>query len=377
VPGVEEVAVAGEARRRCELVAGPCVVAAARDPQEVQARVGAAGVRVTVVPRAQFAAALLYATGAPAHIAQLEQRAAAAGIKFSREGLARDDKMLPAPSEKDIYAALGLPFIEPEWREGRDEIEAAAAGRLPAPLKVSDLLGILHCHTRYSDGSNTVEEMAEAVREMGFRYLGVADHSKSAFYAGGLDESEIRAQHEEIERLNTRYAREGFRIFKGIESDILADGALDYSDEVLASFDFIVASIHSHFELDEEKQTARIEKALAHPAATILGHPTGRLLRRRAGHPVNLDRVLQACAKHGVAVELNAHPERLDLDWRWHARVLELGLKVSISPDAHSLPELAHIRYGVDIARKGRLPAGSILNALDAERLAEFFRRRS
>jgi len=188
----------------------------------------------------------------------------------------------------------------------------------------------------------------------------------------------IRAQHEEIDRLNARARQKkwAFTLFKGIESDIRDDGSLDYPDAVLASFDFVIASVHSRFDLDQEAQTARVIKALAHPATTMLGHPTGRLLRRREGLKLDVDAVLRACAEHGVVVELNAHPERLDLDWRWHARALELGLRLSINPDAHAAGELVQYRYGVEIARKGRVPAASILNHLEAAALAEFFRSR-
>jgi DNA polymerase (family 10) len=281
-------------------------------------------------------------------------------------------------AEKEIYEALGLPWLEPEWREGNGELEAADEGRLPVPLQAIDIRGLLHCHTRFSDGVNTLEEMAEASRALGMTYLGVADHSQSAFYAQGLDEERIREQHRQMDALNERYAGRGvpFRVFKGIESDIREDGTLDYSDEVLARFDFVVASVHSHFQLDEAQQTERVLRAIAHPSTTILGHPTGRLLRRREGLKLNLERILDGCAEHGVVVELNAHPERLDLDWRWHARVLERGLLLSINPDSHATGELAQYRLGVEIARKGRVPAERVLNSRDSGALAGFFAAR-
>jgi DNA polymerase (family 10) len=377
--GVQEVCPAGEVRRRCEVVSQLSAVVAAGAPGKLPARAGPnEAVRVTAADAAHLGLALLYETGSAAHLAALEARAQAAGLRLSREGLFRGDRPLPVSAEREIYAALKLPFIRPEWREGRGELEAAEAGRLPRPLDASDVVGVLHCHSRYSDGLSGIPELAAAAQRLGLRYLGIADHSQSAFYAGGLREDAIYAQHEEIDKLNEGFAREGadFRLFKGIESDILPDGALDYPGRVLVLFDFVVVSIHSQFNLDRERQTERMVRAVSHPAATMLGHPTGRLLRRREGYALDVERVLEACARHGVAVELNAHPERLDLDWRWHARAVELGIKISINPDAHSTGELAHFRYGLDIARKGRVPSESLLNSLDAEALDKYFQRR-
>jgi histidinol phosphatase-like PHP family hydrolase len=243
------------------------------------------------------------------------------------------------------------PCIEPELRESQDEIALALACKLPRLVTDKDLCGILHVHTEMSDGVDTLEVITEATRALGYQYFGVADHSKSAHYAGGLSIEEIEQQHAEIDRLNKRYGRT-FRILKGIESDILPDGSLDYPDDVLERFDLVVASVHSRFKLDRNTQTERILRAVATPYTTILGHMTGRQLLRRPGYEVDIERILKACAEYGVAVEINGNPWRLDLDWRWHRRALELGCIMSINPDAHSTDEIDLTHRGVEMARK-------------------------
>jgi DNA polymerase (family 10) len=269
------------------------------------------------------------------------------------------------PEEADVYAALGVALIPPELREDGEEIALAAEGRLPVLVDLADLRGLVHCHTDFSDGGNTLDEMARATRKRGYRYFGVADHSKSAGYAGGLSVARVEEQHALADALNARMR--GFRIFKGIESDILLDGSLDYPDEVLGTFDFVVASVHSRFRLDPEQQTARIIRAVSNPHTTILGHMTGRMLMRREGYEVDIPAILAACAEHGVAVEINANPHRLDVDWRWHRLALDLGCTMSINPDAHSTAELDLTRYGVLMARKGWVPKDRVLNALDLD----------
>jgi DNA polymerase (family 10) len=238
-------------------------------------------------------------------------------------------------------------------------------------VRDDDVRGILHAHTVLSDGVNTLEEMAEAVRKRGYEYFGVADHSQSAHYAGGLSLDEVAEQHAAIDRLNGDYGR-NFRVFKGIESDILSDGELDYSDQVLARFDFVVASVHGQFRLDRQKQTERILRAIANPYTTILGHMTGRQLLRRPGYDIDIEAVLAACAKHHVAVEINANPWRLDLDWRWHGRALELGCTMSINPDAHSVSEIDLTHWGVEMARKGGVPKERVLNCLGRDGLEAY-----
>lgn len=273
-----------------------------------------------------------------------------------------------AQDEYEIYARLNLPYFEPEWREGLGEVQRAANGTLPDRLvKNSDLKGILHCHTTYSDGKHSLEEMATACRDAGYAYFGVCDHSKSAFYAGGLSIERVQAQQSEIRKLNEKLAP--FRILSGIESDILADGSLDYPDEILATFDFVVASVHSGLRMDREKATERILKAIQNPFTTILGHPTGRLLLSREGYPLDYERIFAACAEHKVVVELNAHPYRLDLDWRFIAAAVDKGLLISINPDAHSTAGLHDMRFGVLVGRKGFLQPENTFNAMTTTQL--------
>jgi len=323
---------------------------------------------------AHYGITLLHATGSAAHVEQLKALVTRESFSLDATGLHRGRKVI-ARSEEEIYAGLGLPFIEPELREGTDEIARALKHALPKLVTDADLRGILHAHTDLSDGVDTLETMAEATRARGYRYLGVADHSKSAHYAGGLSVEEIEAQHAEIDRLNKRYGK-SFRILKGIESDILVDGSLDYPDEVLSRFDFVIASVHGRFKLNRQTQTQRIIRAVQNPFTTILGHMTGRQLLRRPGYEVDVEAILAACAEHGVAVEINANPWRLDLDWRWHRRALELGCMMSINPDAHSTDELDLTHWGVEMARKGGVPAGRVLNALSLPSLLQHLKRR-
>jgi DNA polymerase (family X) len=227
---------------------------------------------------------------------------------------------------------------------------------------------VLHAHTNESDGADTLEEMAKATRQRGYAYLGLTDHSQTAHYAGGLKPDEVLAQQKEIEKLNKSLGAK-FHVFKGIESDILGDGSLDYPEDILARFDLVIASVHSKFRMSEKEQTARIVKAIENPHTTILGHVTGRQLLRRPGYEVDMERILKACAKHGVAIEINAHPWRLDMDWRWCERALELGCLFSIDPDAHSTEEINNLKWGVLMARKGGVPKDRVLNAFD---LAQF-----
>jgi DNA polymerase (family X) len=299
----------------------------------------------------------------------------AKGFELKTNGLYCGKKLVASVAEEAIYEALGLQFIEPELREGRDEINRAAKNKLPDLVADQDLHGILHCHTTSSDGTETLETMAEATRKRGFEYFGVADHSQSAHYAGGLSLEEIAEQHREADRLNKRYGK-SFRILKGIESDILADGSLDYPDGILDKFDFVVASVHSRFKMGKKEQTDRILKAIKNPHTTILGHMTGRQLQRRPGYEIDIDKILKACAEFGVAVEINAHPWRLDLDWRWHQTALDYGCILSINPDAHSIRELDHIHWGVEMARKGGVPPDRVLNAMPLPKLLRHLQRR-
>ena len=375
-PELRRVVPAGALRRGCELVDSLRVVAELPEGGGRETSITVGEVRVFLSSPQHYGVRLLFATGSQAHLEGLRARAASQGLRLSEKGLWCKGKEIPCPDEETLFAALGLPFIAPELREGQGEIEQAAAGALPALLQERDIRGILHCHTQFSDGADTLAAMAEATRARGFQYFGVADHSQSAFYAGGLKEDAIRAQHKLADELNTRYGAGLFRIFKGIESDIREDGALDYPAPLLQGFDFIVASVHSRFNLDQQAQTKRIIGAVENPHTTILGHPSGRLLLQREAYPVDLEEVLKACARHGVVVELNAHPHRLDLDWRWHRRALELGCMLSINPDAHSSAELDVMRWGVAVARKGGVPRDRVLNCMDLRTIADWFEAR-
>ena len=385
-PGVVRAAIAGSVRRCVETSKDIDIVAAsadaaavmeafASDPHvaEVTGRgptkcsvrlVSGPAADLRVVPDVSFAAAMCYFTGSKAQNVALRGRAQRRGLTLNEYALTRtaDGTAIPCEDEAAVYGALGLPFIPPELREDAGEIEAAEAGRLPKLLELSDLRGILHCHSTWSDGVATIQEMADAARALGMGYLGLCDHSRSAAYAGGMSIERVREQHAEIDRINRAYDG-AFRVLKGIEVDILADGTLDYPDEVLASFDLVVASVHSRFNLTAEEQTARMIRATGSPYVDIVGHPSGRILLTRDAYPLDLDAVVAAAAERGVAVEVNAHPNRLDLDPVSLRRGLAKGLTTSIDPDAHRTDELPFVGYGVETARRGWASAADVLNA--------------
>ncbi len=269
-------------------------------------------------------------------------------------------------SEAAIFEAASLPYIVPELREESSILDIAKAGDLPTLIEESDIKGVIHSHTTYSDGLNTLKEMAEYSQSLGYQYIGITDHSKSAFYANGLKPKRLHQQWAEIDQLNQTFGSD-FKILKGIESDILNDGSLDYDEDILKQFDFIIASVHSNLKMDKEKATNRLLKAIENPYTTMLGHPTGRLLLSREGYPIDHPKVIDACAANGVYIELNAHPYRLDLDWTWIPYAMEKGVKISINPDAHSIKGIHDIHYGTLAARKGMLTKEMCLNALDLE----------
>lgn len=266
-------------------------------------------------------------------------------------------------TEKAIFEAANLPYVLPELREEETIIDIAKAGNLPTLIEETDLKGVIHTHTTYSDGLNTVQEMADYAKSFGYQYIGITDHSKSAFYANGLKPERLHQQWAEIDQLNAVYGND-FKILKGIESDILNDGSLDYEEDILQQFDFIIASVHSNLKMDINKATNRLIKAIENPYTSILGHPTGRLLLSREGYPIDHPKVIDACAANGVYIELNAHPYRLDLDWTWIPYALEKGVKISINPDAHSTKGIHDIHFGALAARKGMLTQEMCLNAL-------------
>ena len=272
--------------------------------------------------------------------------------------------------EQEVWARAQVEAIAPEMRETEAVITLARTASLPELITAEDIQGVVHTHSTYSDGIHSVRQMAEAARDRGYTYLVMSDHSRAAFYANGLSEERVREQWAEIDRLNEELAP--FRIFKSIECDILGDGSLDYDDALLAGFDLVIASVHSHLNMDEEKAMQRLLAAIGHPRTTILGHPTGRLLLSREGYPIDHRRVIDACAEHRVAIELNANPYRLDLDWSWIPYARERGVLVSINPDAHSTGGIDDIRYGVLAARKGGLTAAGCLSAFSPAKFSDY-----
>ena len=277
-------------------------------------------------------------------------------------------------SEKEIFTFNNLQYIEPELRETNEIIALAGENNIPELIEFTDLKGVLHNHSTYSDGMNSLKEMAEYCMESGYEYLGICDHSQSAFYAEGMKVDKIIAQHTEIDELNKKLFP--FKIFKGVESDILNDGSLDYDTDILKTFDFIVASVHSNLKMDEEKATARLLKAIENPYTTILGHPTGRLLLSRPGYPINHKKIIDACVANGVIIELNAHPYRLDIDWRWIPYCLEKGAMISINPDAHEKHCYSDMYFGTCAARKGMLSKERCFNSLSLAEIESYFKAR-
>ncbi len=391
LPGVTRAEVCGSLRRRRETTKDIDLVASSADPEAVTAAfarfpevVQVAGQGPTkcsvvvqlptegkpitlnadllVVADDQFPFAILHFTGSKEHNIRLRQRAIERGWSLNEFSLGSETKLVPAKSEADVYKALGLPLIPAELRQDTGEVEAGEAKNLPKLVEYADIRGVFHNHTVASDGTATLEQMARAAQVLGWEYFGVGDHSQSLNVANGLTPDRVRKQWSEADVLNKKL--NGVHIFKGTECDILPDGSLDFDDELLAGFDYVVVSVHTHFTLSEDDQTARVCKALQHPATTMLGHATGRLLLRREGYKIDLDRVIRTAADHGKMIEINAQPSRLDLDWTYVKRAKELGVMIVINPDAHSTGELDLTRYGVDVARRGWLTKDEVFNTL-------------
>ncbi len=384
VPGVKQAIIGGSLRRSRETIGDIDILATAANADPVMdvftslpnvATIIAKGptkssvimqsgvhVDLRVVKDEEFPAATHYFTGSKEHNTEVRARAKKLGYKLNEYGLFEGDTAVPLKDEVALFAKLGMDWIPPELRENAGEIEAAEEHALPKLIEVSDIRGTFHCHTTASDGRSTLREMADAARSLKLEYLGIADHSQTAVYAGGLTKERVAQQRDEIERLNAEL--KPFVVFAGIESDILADGRLDYDDDILRGFDYVVASVHGQFTGTEAQMTQRIVTAISNPFTTMLGHPTGRVLLSRDGYPLNLVAVFEACVAHDVFIEINAHPYRLDLDWRHVRTAKEMGVRFVINPDAHHTSEIGYYKYGVGIARKGWLSKDDVLNTM-------------
>lgn len=395
-PDVLQAELAGSLRRVREVVADVDIVAACqRAPEKVAASFGRiAGVSdanqnggsITIrfidgtlldlhcVHPSEYGAALWRATGSAEHVADVVARLEERGFTLDRDTLTRNGRPIPTPDEESLYHAAGLQWIPPELREHQGEVDAAGRGALPDLVHAHDIRGALHCHSEYSDGKSTIDEIGAAARAKGWSYVGISDHSQAAFYASGLSRERVLEQHDEIDAFNARSG--DVRILKGIEADILADGRLDYDEALLDRFDYVIASIHSRFKMDGAAITERVLHAMDDPHMTILAHPTGRLLLSREPYALDVDAVLQKAAAVGVAIELNCDPHRMDLDWRYLKRARELGVTVEIGPDAHSARSLEWTDLGVSMARKGWLRRTDILNARETNDVLAFARRR-
>lgn len=401
---VKRVEMAGSSRRKKEVIRDLDFVVATDKPDEVmklfvslpqvekvtnQGKTKSSvmlqsGIQADVrcVTDEEFPYALAYFTGSKEHNIVMRQRAISQGKKLNEYGLfhikGNSEKLIPCKDEAALYKDLGLKYIEPELREDMGEVVASEEGKLPSLIKQSDIRGTFHCHTNWSDGAHTIEQMARAAIALGWEYLGISDHSKTSAVANGLNEKRLEKQMDEIRALNKRFANEGvkFRIFSGNEVDILGDGGMDFSDDLMAQLDFVVASIHQGFTPDEEKQTARVLKAISNRYVTMLGHATGRLLLSREPYKLNLHTVIEAAAKNQTIIEFNATPSRMELDWRWWKTAKERGVMCSVNPDAHSTEELPYVFHGVDAVRKGWLTAKDVLNTRPLEEVEKLLKRK-
>lgn len=408
LPGVRDISVAGSFRRSLETIGDIDILIGAEmdhagalfdvftadehvidilgrgdTKSSVRTREGRQ-VDLRIVKPTQFAAALMYFTGSKEHNVAMRQRARDRGMalneyglfKLNNEGQTDFDQPVSYQTESDIYKILDMGWVPPELREDRGEVQWFEQNNGMDLVELGDIKGVLHAHSTWSDGKYSIEDMARACIKRGYTYLGLTDHSKTAAYAGGLDVRRVQSQWKEIDALNNTFANEGidFYIFKGIESDILADGSLDYNDDILSGFDFIIASVHFSLDMPEDKMLDRLIRAVENPHTTILGHPTGRLLLRRNGSNVDLNKVITRAAEVDTAIEINANPWRLDLDWRYGNKAKETGLMTAISPDAHDTEGIDDMQFGVRIARKAKFDKGRVLNTKTRDEIASFFK---
>jgi len=318
-----------------------------------------------------YAFKVFYTTGSKEFLNKIGEYILKLGFRLSDEGIFKNGEKLKFLNEEQIFNKFGMSFIPPELREGLDEIELALKGEIPNLIGEKDLIGVFHIHSTYSDGSDTLEDMIAECEKLGFKFVGIADHSKSAYYAGGLTEDRLEQQWREIDELQKKFK---IKILKGSEVDILPDGSLDYSNDILSKFDFVIASIHSKFKMTEEEATQRIIKAMNNPYVTIIGHPTGRLLLGRDGYPVNMKKIIDEASKLGVVIEFNANPHRLDIDWRFINYARSKGVKISINPDAHAVSEIYYTILSLGTARKGMLTKDDVLNSMSVEQIQNFLK---
>ena len=395
VEGVEAIEVAGSFRRKKETVGDLDVLVVSKDwavvtdhfvkyphIKEVISKgktkstvILTPGIQVDLraVPRECYGAALAYFTGSKAHNIAIRTIGVKHGLKINEYGVFKGDERVGGEKELDVYKAVGLPFIAPELRENSGEIEAARSGNLPELIRLEDIRGDLHCHSSYSDGKDTILTIATVAKAHGYEYIAITDHSKRLTVTRGLDERRLRQQMEEIDRLNEKLV--GITILKSIEVDILEDGSLDLPDEVLGDLDLVVGSIHHKFKLSEEAQTARVLKAMDNPNFSILGHPTGRLIGQREPYRLNIEKVLEGAKERGCFLELNAQPDRLDLNDVNLRLAKEIGVKVAISTDAHNAGTLSYMRYGINQARRGWIEKGDCINTLPLSELKQLLKR--
>jgi DNA polymerase (family X) len=395
VPGIQRLELAGPVRRALEVAEAIDLAIATDNPQQVLTGLekmlaaeftGGPELAATTLPQGVplrltlaipevFGAAWLAATGNDDHVLALQRRAREHNLELTPRGLWADGVLNPCREEADIYRQLSLPFIPPELREGLGELEAGQQGDLPRLVSAEDIRGCFHVHSYYSDGVNSLEELVVAAQKRQWSFLGLSDHSQTAFYAGGLKPPDLERQKRDVDACRREHP--DFSLFWGVESDILGDGSLDYPEEILRGFEFVIASIHSQFNLKQEDMTQRLLKALANPFCTMLGHSSGRLLLAREPYEYDLEALLQFAGSHRVIIEINASPYRLDLDWRWLRRAKELGILISINPDAHSLEGLDDVHYGVMMARKGWLAPHDVINTYPPAEVAQILRRRA